>query len=322
MKKEIIILAAVIIALTLYLTFHESNRTRYQLPALSKVTSKDITQLEIQQSGKTIILNKKDNKWFIAPKDYLADTNAINQMLDVIDDLKLTTLASESGSYYRYDLVDDKKITVKAWIKQTLSRAFEIGKAVPTYQHTFVHLLDDPNVYHADGNFRNTFDKTIENLREKTVLSFEKSRIQNLRIAKGKTAREFILKTIPVNADENLINGEKEKEPPKTKMEWQSVDRKKADETAIEELLSLVTSLKCDTYHRNEAKDAFHNPSYIIEVNGSIPAKLSIFDTADEATTQYPAISSQNDYPFFLSEFQGKNITEKIDVLLEPIIKK
>jgi len=316
-KKEIFLLVVVIIGLSLYLVFHESDRTQYQLPVLPKVASKDFTQLEIQQSEKTIVLHKKDNEWFISPKDYLADIYVINRMIDAIDDLTLTALASESESYNRYDLDDDKKITVKAWAGQTLSRDLEVGKAVPTYQHTFIRIKNDPNVYHAGGNFRNTFEKTAENLRNKTVLSLEKSLIKNLHITKGNTTREFVLKSIPVDPEKDLSDGEKETEPPKTKMEWQSSDNMKINETAIEELLSLLARLNCDTYHPNEIKDDFKNPLCTIEVKGATNAKLSIFNPADEAGSLYPAISSQNDYPFFFPEFRGKDIIEKVDALLK-----
>ena len=36
-------------------------------------------------------------------------------MLDVIEELTLTALVSESKNYVRYDLSHDEKITVKAW---------------------------------------------------------------------------------------------------------------------------------------------------------------------------------------------------------------
>jgi hypothetical protein len=319
-KKETIILLLVIIALTLYLVLHKSNRTRYQLPVLSKVTEKDITRLEIQQSGKTIALSKKDNKWFIAPKDNLADATVIDRMLDVIGGLTLTALASESENYQRYDLEADKKITVKAWTGKTLSREFDIGKPVPTYQHTFVHLINDPNVYHADGNFRNTFDKTVENLRDKIVLSFEKNQVQNLSLSRGKTTAAFVLNAIPekTDKDKNPAGNEKTKEQPKVKMEWQTVDGKKADEATIDGLLGVLERLKCDAYQDTKTKNDFQNPSYEIDLKGSLTATLSIFDKSDQTGDKYPAISSQNHYPFFLSEYQGKNIVEKIDKLITP----
>ncbi len=121
MKKETIILGVVIAVLALYLVFHETDRGR-ELPSLAKVASKTVTQLEIQKQGKSIVLNKRDNTWFIAPEDYPADTDKVDSMLDVVDDLTLTVVASEAESFHRYELGEDKKITVTALVGETVAR--------------------------------------------------------------------------------------------------------------------------------------------------------------------------------------------------------
>jgi len=60
MKKEYIILAVIIIALSLYLFFHKIGTTHYKLPEVSELSAADITKLEILKTGSAIILNKKD----------------------------------------------------------------------------------------------------------------------------------------------------------------------------------------------------------------------------------------------------------------------
>ena len=71
------------------------------------------------------------------------------------------------------------------WIGKDLSRSFDMGKTAPTYQHTFIKLPDNPNVYHARGNFRNSFDLTIDDMRDKTALSFDPSIIWKIGITKA-----------------------------------------------------------------------------------------------------------------------------------------
>ena len=317
MKKEYMILGVVIIALILYLVFHETDRAQYELPDPANVASKDISKLEIRQSDSTITLNKRDNRWYIAPKDYPADTGTVSGMLDALGELTLTALASESKSYFRYDLGAEKKIYAKAWIGETPVREIEIGKAVPTYQHTFVHLIDDPNVYHADGNFRTNFDKTVEQLRDKTVLSVEKKQVQMVRVAKGEDTIVFTLSSIPVDIAESGDGKDKDLGSPEPKMEWMTADNRKADQTTIDSLLGMLTHLKCDTYQDTEEKGDETKASYRVEVSGAKSAVLSIFDKNEDEAARHPAVSSDNDYPFFLSESQGNTIIEKIDTLLE-----
>jgi len=183
-KKEYVILAGVMVALILYLVLHRSNRTHYKLPDITEISGKQISKLEIGKADKTLALNKKDTTWYIDPKGYPADSDKVKNMLDVIEKLTLTALVSESKNYVRYDLTDGKKITVQAWKGKTLSREFDIGKTANTYQHTFVRLATDSNVYHARGDFRRKFDQTVNDLRDKTVLSYTQKDIRDITLTK------------------------------------------------------------------------------------------------------------------------------------------
>ena len=61
-------------------------------------------------------------------------------MLDILEDLTLTVLASEAETYDQFDLGDDKKIEVKAFKDDQQVRHFFMGKTAPFYRHTFVRL--------------------------------------------------------------------------------------------------------------------------------------------------------------------------------------
>ena len=81
-KKEYIILAVIIVALSVYLVMRRGDRTLYELPQMPQISQNEITRLEITK-GKTLIgLNKKDNSWYIAPKEYPADAGKVKNMLD------------------------------------------------------------------------------------------------------------------------------------------------------------------------------------------------------------------------------------------------
>ena len=97
-KKEYIILLAIILLLTLYLIFHKEDRTHYKLPEVPEIVEADITKIELVQES-SIVMNRKDNSWRITPQGYLADKNMVSDMLDTIEELSLTDLVSESESY-------------------------------------------------------------------------------------------------------------------------------------------------------------------------------------------------------------------------------
>ena len=98
-KKEYAILSVVIIALGLYLFFRNTDRTTYTLPELPALKTQDLTKVEIGKGDQTVVLTRRDDDWFVSPGDYPADDNLVNSMLDILADLKVTALVSETRNY-------------------------------------------------------------------------------------------------------------------------------------------------------------------------------------------------------------------------------
>ncbi len=316
LKKEYLILAAIMVALILYLVLHRSNRTHYQLPELAALSGKHISKFEITTAGKTIVLNKKDNTWRIEPNGYPADSTKVKNMLNVTEQLKLTALVSESKNYTRYDLTNDKNINVKAWLGKTLSREFNIGKAAPTFQHTFVKLSNDPNVYHARGDFRGKFDRTVDDLRDKSVLSFAQNTIREIKLTHDEKTIALHQKEIAETPPEKKDKTDNVPKGAKTKIVWEDTEGKTGDLSKVSSLLSFLNQLECEKYINDVKKADLNNPIYSVDLSGEKKYSLLIFSKKDGNLKNYPAISSENDYPFFLSDTQVDEIQSKIDNLL------
>lgn len=299
-KKEYIILIAVIIALSLYLILRSPDRTQYQLPTLPDVFSFEISKIEISKPDTSIAMNIKDDIWHIAPQGYPANTDSIINLLDSIEKLPLTALVSESKNYTRYDLNDEKKITVRAWAEDTLRREFEVGKATASRTHTFVKLAGDHRVYQAQGNLRPLFDLTVDRLRDKRVLSFERTEIQEIHIAKGQKSVIFSRKQVPLKVSAGQEAGDESPPSPKSKTIWQSADGREADEFRLNRLLATLSNLRCQKYIDGSKKEDFTKPVYTLKMKGAREYSLSIFAKTDKDAKNNPAISSENDYPFIL----------------------
>ncbi|MBN1841948.1 MAG: DUF4340 domain-containing protein [Deltaproteobacteria bacterium] len=316
-KKEYIILAATILALSLYLVSRSPDRTHYQLPKSSKIAKTDISKLEISTPDTSVILEKKDNQWHIAPEGYVADTDRVEQMLEVIEDLTVTALVSESKNYSRFNLDDDNKITVKAWAGDTTARDFEVGKTATSYRHTFVKLVNDDRVYHARGNFRSKFEQTVDKLRDKTVLSFDKSEIQEIRMTKGRQVVAFGRREV----QSEVISGQPGdgETPPSPKVEtvWQTADGTRANNSKLDRLLTTLSNLKCEKFINDMKKQDFMSPIHTIQLKGVEEHTLSIFAKTRKETENYPAVSSGSDYPFLLPERQVDDLAKDPDEFLK-----
>jgi hypothetical protein len=239
-------------------------------------------------------------------------------MMTVIEKLKLTALVSESKDYIRYDLIKDKNINVKAWDGKTLRREFDIGKAAPTFKHTFVKLPNNPNVYHARGDFRRNFDRSADDFRDKSVLSVAQNTIQAMTLTnEGKTislTRKEIPETLPEKKDESAA---KKSKIAKTKTVWEDTAGHEVATSKISSLLSFLNSMECEKYLDDLKKEEFKNPFYSVTLKGEKEQSLLVFAKKDKNAKNYSAISSENKSPFSLSDTQVDTIKSKIDEILK-----
>jgi len=316
-KKEYIILAVITAALLLYLSQRSTDRTLYQLPDVPEISNSDITKIEINKNSTSFAISKEGDRWTIGPKKYPADTLKVKNILDVMEKLTLTALVSESKSYNRYNLDDDNKITVKAFDKDKLKLEFDIGKAASSFRHTFVKIAGDERVFHARDSFRGKFDKTVDDLRDKTVLAFKIDEIREIHISKGNKMTFFSLIQSPGEAKDSEKSDASNPENKPLKIIWQNASGKKGDNSKINRLLTTLSNLSCEKYISDRSKDEFTDPVYTLLLKGGKEYKLSIFEKLNDDNEDYPAISSENSYPFILSGSQVKSIIEDPGEMLE-----
>jgi len=323
LKKEYILLPVIIIALVLYLVLHKSDRTNYTLPKPDTVTAKNIDKIEIKKGENTIVLNKKDDSWFIGAEAFPANSSKTAKILDVITDLTISALVSESQNYARYELDNQNKITVKAYEGSTLRRAFDLGREAATFQHTFVKLAENPNVYHARGNFRSTYNLTVSDLRDKVVLSFKKDEITEIVIKQNDKTIHLKQKEVgdsPAASEEekNTQSDEAKKTEPEApqKKIWESTDGQKVNENEINSLMMILSDYKCNSYIEGLTKNDLTGPLTEITLKDTTEHRLALFAKTDKDADNTPSVSSANAYPFFLSDTQVDSLNKKFDALL------
>ena len=300
-KLEYIVLVVIIAVLAGYLAMRNSDRTLYELPNIPEKTAKDFTRIEITGKGSSIKLTKRDEIWSIQPQGYPVDPGRMDGILATLSTLKTTALASETKDYQRYELDDNRKIQVIAWSGDDIIRQFEIGKAAPSFRHTFIRLDKDHRVFHARDNFRSKFDPDVTALQHKTALELKTASVKSFVIGPKAGGTEFKLQT-----------GEGENAP----AVWQRSDGMAADRSAVDKLLGAVSNLRHQGFIDQAQKADFAKPIYSMTLNEENSHTLSIFAKRESDPDQYPAISSGVDFPFFLSDTQVQQIMQKPEDLM------
>jgi hypothetical protein len=269
-KKEYIILALIIIALSVYLIVQKKDKTHYTLPETENIEKNDISKMVINKKESDLTLSRENNRWYILPHHYPADSGMVESMLDSISTLSLSS-----------------------------------------FRHTFVKLAGDHRVFHAAGNLRNFFDKTVSGLRDKEILKID-DEITELKLRKGADEITIVRTSSPVTSDPDKKKQE-DQSPPAQK--WETAEGKPAVDSEVDDLVNTLSILSCDEYIEDKAKEDFSSPIYSVSLKGLKEYTISFFDKTDNT---YPAVSSQNQYPFFMSSWKAERIMKDLESLLVP----
>jgi len=316
LKKEYLALIGIIVVLLLYLIISGGkNKMSYEIPNIANIDAGEINRIEVTQGDNTLVLTGKEDTWKILPQEYPADSVKVKDMLDSIEKLTLTELAAENKDFQRYELNDEKKISVTAFKNDVQLRKFDIGKTSSTYRHTFVRIQDDTNIYYARNSIRSHFEQELKELRDKIVLAFEKAEISTAVFTTHNL--QFSKQMLPKETSEAEKTAEDAAVEPQPEETWVLTDGTKANQANLDTVISAMADLRCDEYIEGTKKEELHDPIFIVTLKGNKDYTVSIFKKEDKEDGKYPAISSGNQYPFMLSTYTAERIMKKQEELTE-----
>ncbi len=319
-KKEMIVLALLIIALSAYLALRRTDRTHYALPEISPVDKKQISRLEISKAGYSAVLVREQDRWYLEDGHYPVEPAKADRMLDEVSDLTLTALVSESKSYERYGLDPAEALEISAWAGKTRVRSFAVGRTASTYRHTFVRLADDPRVYHAIGNMGGLFDSSPSELRDKTVLSFDPEQIHAIRIVENEKTVSLERRQAPEAEKEASKDREEDsdasgKDSVAKNDAWVDAAGQPVSLEKTNQLISGLSRLQCDHFLEDRKKEEYRDPVVEITLEGSEPYVLYVFEKDLEG---HPAATSMSPYLFILNDSWMNSLKTDIQELGKP----
>lgn len=331
-KKEYIILGVLIAALLLYLVFKGTDKVHYQLPELKPIDVNTLTRIEIAKPGQTIILIKKDAQWLIDPMGYPVEGSVLTDITNNIKDLALTDLASRSKNYTLYDLGKDKAIHVKAYRNDEVVRDFELGKAASTYNHGFVKLKDDDRVFLASQVYRVNFDKPLKEFRSKQVMKLDKNEISEISVDMIKDGKKFLFTKAAKPGPAKAVDVKKDEKQPlvppaqtsEAETTWTMSDGKEGNTVTLDAILIQLSDLRCFEFMEGKKKEDLNAPIYTVKLKGKKDYIISIFEKtgdgpkdAEGESEMYPAVSSENPYPFLINSYSVNTLMKKPEDLLK-----
>lgn len=308
------ILGGIIVLLLAVLFFQSKDKMHYEIPKLDVISPDQITRIDIVKKDETIQLEKKAGSWNISPQQYPTDSGVIDSVVKTVTGLNLTDMASETQNYAMYGLDQKSSIGIRVYKDADVVRSFNIGNGASTNSHTYVRIEQDPKVYLASGNFRRDFEKKVDDFRDKVVMKFDKNEIQEITVSKGEETFHAVKK---VQAPEEPAEKKEDdaSTSPEEVVEWIMDDGQAANKNQLDSILNQLQSISCANYIEGQSKEDLVKPIYRIQLKGAKDYSITIFDQTGEDEKKYPAVSSENNYPFMFSSYSGENIMKKIEDL-------
>jgi hypothetical protein len=151
--------------------------------------AKDVTELTLEQDGRTISAVRKDEKtWeMTSPAGVEADSEAWGQLAtSFVEVQKDEVVSAQKTDLAAYGL-DKPAVVVRAKLKDGKTEGVAIGAENPKKTFNYARRVDNDEVFLLSTSGTSSLKKTLTDLRNKKVLDFESDNIDAVRItAAGK----------------------------------------------------------------------------------------------------------------------------------------
>lgn len=241
MKKQTWILIAVAVALVLFLVFKD-RMPKFGGGPQWKNLKGDITQVTLDVKGKAITLQKADGKWVIAGKNQQADPEKIKKVLEVMATNRSFQLVTEYPFFEKYNLDESNRVVATA-VSAGETRKFVVGKASPTYSHTFVMLPPSSNIYQTEGYFTYDLSQDVDNFRDKNLFSFTADDVSTLEL-RDASGRVLNLRRL-AEAFSTNTNAPLGGQAPKV---WKDESGKTVKSSEVGDLVANMAHLVCSSF--------------------------------------------------------------------------
>ena len=132
----------------------------------------------------------------------------------------------------------------------------------------------------------------------------------------GRRKREAEDKKGEENKKPDDSKPEKDAPAAKTITVWENAAGEKADNETVKRLLSKFSILSCESYMNDKKKEDLTDPSHTVTLVSDKPYTLSVF-SKKKSDEGYPAVSSENDYPFYLQAGLFEEIKKEMEALID-----
>lgn len=217
--RGLIVAAVVLLALlgTLYWSGHrkssEDKSTKSaDAPPILKLDENSITRVELKKKDSEPIVLAKNaaGKWEISePKKLAADQSTVTSAVSSLASLNSERLVEDHATDLKQYGLEHPALEVDVTEKDNKTQRVLVGDETPTGSAVYAMLGGDPRVYTLATYSKSGIDKSLNDLRDKRLITIDSSKISRVELLRNNQTVEFgrnkedwqILQPKPLRAD-------------------------------------------------------------------------------------------------------------------------
>lgn len=257
-------------------------------PKILSLKEDDISKIDLKKKdAPEIVLARNNGKWQIdAPKPLAADQTTVSTMLTTLSSLNSERLVEDKASNLsQYGLVEPV-LETDVTLKDNKTQKLLLGDNSPTGNAVYAKLDNDPRVFIVNTYEKNSIDKSLNDLRDKRLLTVNQDKISKVELEAKRQDIEFgrnkdewqIVKPKPMRADgvqvEDLIRNLAD-----AKMDLSASDDPKKMTAAFGSAIPVATARVTDESGTQElqvrkAKDDYYAKSSVVDGVYKVPSTV------------------------------------------------
>ena len=183
---------------------------------LLTITADQFQEIRIKRlNGESQDLKLVDGKWRIAePKPLPADQDAVTSMVTTLSNLAADKTIEENAADVKPYGLDIPTLDITITKKDGKTAEVVIGDSTPTNSGVYAKLAGSSKIYTVASFVKTALDKTVNDLRDKRLLTFDSDKLTRVQLQGKGAAVEFgknsqnewqILKPRPLRADGSQV---------------------------------------------------------------------------------------------------------------------
>jgi hypothetical protein len=242
-------------------------------PKILALSENDISKVALKKKGsaETVLERNNANKWQLtAPNRFLADQDTAGQLANSASSVTSDRVVEDKATDLSGYGLQSPTLEVDVTTKTGKTSKLKIGDDTPTNSGSYAMLEGDPRLFTVASYVKSGLDKSVNDLRDKRLLTFDQDKLSRVELIAKKQDVEF----------------------GRDKDQWQIVKPKplRADGLQVEELIRKLKDAKMDL----GVSDEFAKKAASAFASGTPLANVKTTDAS--GTQQLEVRKSKDDY--------------------------